>query len=139
MVVAKRLNLIFIPEERPKILLQVSHRSEIGHLKFNKLLQFLKVMLYWTLMVKDKKRFVNKCNVCLKMSPFINFRTLKPVEANYPFKLVSFETAHITMPSGNKKYILVAIDRFKQWIEKGILMNEKSQSIMNFIECETLM
>ena len=41
MVVAKRLNLIFIPEERWKILLQVSHRSMTGHLKFDKLLQSL--------------------------------------------------------------------------------------------------
>ena len=42
MVVAKRLNLIFIQEECWKIFLQVSHRFMIGHLKFDKLLQFLK-------------------------------------------------------------------------------------------------
>ena len=46
MVVAKRLNLIFIPEERWKILLQVSHRSMTGHLKFDKLLQFLKLKYF---------------------------------------------------------------------------------------------
>ena len=45
MVVAKRLNLIFIPEERRKNLLQVSHRSMTGHLKFNKLMQFLVTIL----------------------------------------------------------------------------------------------
>ena len=43
MVVAKRLDLIFIPEECWKILLQVSHRSMTGHLKFDKLLQLLKL------------------------------------------------------------------------------------------------
>ena len=43
MVIAKRLNLIFIPEQRWKILLQVSHRSMTDHLKFHKLLQFLKL------------------------------------------------------------------------------------------------
>ena len=83
MVVAKRLNLIFIPEERRKILLQVSHRSMTGHLKFDKLLQFLKLQYFWTSMAKDVKEFIDKCNVCLKMSPFINFRMLKPVEVNY--------------------------------------------------------
>lgn len=56
MVVAKRLNLIFIPEERQKILLQVSHRSKTGHLKVNKLLWFLKLRYFWTLMAKDIKR-----------------------------------------------------------------------------------
>ena len=121
MVVAKRLNLIFIPEERRKILLQVSHRSETGHLKVNKLLQFLKLQYFWTSMVKDVKEFVDKCDVCLKMSPFTNFRPLKPVEVSYPFELVSLDTTHITMPSGNKKYIVVAIDHFMRWIEVAIL------------------
>ena len=90
-------------------------------------------------MAKDLKESVNKCNVFLKMNPFINFRPLKPVEVNYPFELVSLDTAHVTMPSGNKKYIVVAIDHFKQWIEVGILTNETSQSIMNLIEREILM
>ena len=43
------------------------------------------------------------------------------------------------MPSGNKKYIVVAIDHFTQWIEVAILTHETSQSIMNFIEWEILM
>ena len=43
MAIAKRLNLIFMPEEHRGILLKVSHRSETGHLKFKKLLQFLKL------------------------------------------------------------------------------------------------
>ena len=68
-VVAKRLNLIFIPEERWKILLQVSHRFKTGHLKVNKLLQFLKLRCFWTSMAKDVKKFVDKCDVCLKISP----------------------------------------------------------------------
>ena len=67
------------------------------------------------------------------MSPFTNFRPLKPVEVSYPFELVSLDTEHITMPSGNKKYIVVAIDHFTHWIEVAILTNETSQSIMNFI------
>ena len=65
MVVAKRLNLIFIPEERQKILLQVSHRSKTGHLKLYKLIQFLKLHYFCTSTMKDVKEFVNKCNVCL--------------------------------------------------------------------------
>ena len=138
MVIAKRLNLIIIPEERRGILLKVSHRLETGHLKFNKLLQFLKLRYFWTSMAKDVKEFVDKCNVCAQTSPFINFCPLKPVELNYPFELVSLDTAHITMPSGNKKYIVVAIDHFTQWIEVAILTHETSQSIMNFIEQEIL-
>ena len=73
------------------------------------------------------------------MSAFTNFRPLKPVMVSYPFKLMSLYTAHITMPSGNKKYIVVAIDHFTQWIEVAIMTHETSQSIMNFIEQEILM
>ena len=43
------------------------------------------------------------------------------------------------MPSGNKKYIVVAIDHFTHCIEVAILTHETSQSIMNFIEWEILM
>ena len=127
MVVAKRLNLIFIPEERRKILLQVSHRSKTGHLKVNKLLQFLKLQYFWTSMAKDVKEFIDKCYVCSKMSPFTNFRPLKPVEVRHPFELVSLDTAHIAMPSGNKNYIVVAIDHFTRWIEVAILTNKTTQ------------
>ena len=90
-------------------------------------------------MAKDVKVFVEKCNVCLKMSPFINFRPLKPVEVSYPFELVSLDTVHVTIPSGTNKYIVVAIEHFTQWIEVGILTNKTSQSIMLFIEREILM
>lgn len=69
MVIAKRLNLIFIPEECRGILLKVSHRSETGQLKFNKLLQFLKLRYFWTSMAKDVKEFKDICNVCAQISP----------------------------------------------------------------------
>ena len=61
---------------------------------------------------------------------------MKPVEVKYPFELVSLDTAHITMPSGNKKYIVGEVDHFNQWIEVAILTHETSKSIMNFIEQE---
>ena len=52
---------------------------------------------------------------------------------------MSLGTAHVTMPSGNMKYIVVAIDHFTCWIEVTVLTNETSQSIINFIEQELLM
>ena len=90
-------------------------------------------------MAKDAKEFVDKCDVWAKISAFINFRCLKPLKVNYPSKLVSLDTAHITTPSGNKKYLVVAIDHFTSWIELAILTNETSQSIMNFIERKIMM
>ena len=52
---------------------------------------------------------------------------------------MSLDTTHVTMPSGNKNYIVVAIDHFTQWIEVEILTNEKSQSLMNLVERNILM
>ena len=85
-------------------------------------------------MAKEVREFVDRCDVCSRISPFINFRPLKPVETHYPFELVSLDTAHVTMPLGNKKYIVVAIDHYTRWIEATIVTKETSQSIMSFIE-----
>ena len=77
---------------------------------------------------------------CLfKNKPFTNFWLLKPVEVIYHIELVSIDTAHITMPTGNKNYIVVEIDLFNFWIKVAILKNETSQSIINFIEREILL
>ena len=73
------------------------------------------------------------------MSPFINLNPLKPVEVNYTFELASLDTTHTTMPSGNKKYIVVAIDHFKRWIKVTTLTYEALQLIMNVVEQENLM
>ena len=54
-------------------------------------------------MAKGVKEFIFYYDVCSKLSLFLNSQPLKPVEVNYPFKLVSFDIAHITMPSGIKK------------------------------------
>ena len=74
-------------------------------------------MFFWTSMAKDVEEFVNKCDICLKMSLFINYRPPKPVEVNYTFELMSLDTLHTTMLSGFKKYIVVVIDHFTQSIE----------------------
>ena len=103
-----------------------------GHLKLNKLLQFLKLQYFWTSMAKYVKKFINKCNVCSKICPFINFRPLKLLKL-ITINIVSLDTAHITMPSGIKKYIVVANDHFTCRIEVKILTNESSQSKMNLL------
>ena len=74
-----------------------------------------------------------------KDEPFVNLRLLKSVEVNYSFDLVSLDSKHVTMLSGNKKYIVVLIDHFMQWIEVGILTIKMSHIIINFIKHEILM
>ena len=84
-------------------------------------------------MAKDMKEYIDVCDVCSKISSFIDFWLLNPLKANYPFKSATLDTGHITMPSGNKKYIVVAIDRFMRWIAVKNLTFESSHRIMNFI------
>ena len=80
----------------------------------NKLLQFRKLCHFWTLRVKGVKVFIEKCDLCLIMRLFTDFWPLKPIEVNHTFKLELLDTAHIALPSGNKKYIVVAISHFMQ-------------------------
>ena len=53
LITAQLLNRIYIPAERQEILLRVAHRTETGHLKFNKLLQFLKLRYFLFFMAKE--------------------------------------------------------------------------------------
>ena len=80
-------------------------------------------------MAKENKKIVDRCKVCSKISPFINFLPLKPMETHDLFKLVSLDTAHVAMPLGNKKYIVVALDHYTKWIEAMIVTKETSRSL----------
>ena len=60
---AQLLNRIYVPAERQEILLCVAHHTETGHLKFNKLLQFLKLRYFWSSLVKEVREFVDRCDV----------------------------------------------------------------------------
>ena len=97
-IMAQLLKKIYIPEEQREVLLRGVHRTETGHLKFDKFLQFLKLRYFWSSMSKEVNEFVDGCDVCSKISPFINFWPLKPVETHYLFGLVSLDTAHVTVP-----------------------------------------
>ena len=77
---------------------------------------------------------------CLfKDNPFIYFRLLETFEKDYLSKLVLLDTTHITINSGNKKFIVVTFDHFAHLIKIGVLTKETSNSLINFIECEILM
>ena len=61
LIMAQLLNRIYIPAERREILLRMAHLTETGHLKFIKLLQFLKLRYFWSSMAKEVREFVDRC------------------------------------------------------------------------------
>ena len=109
------------------------HCTKTEHLKFNKLLQFLKLIYFWSFMAKEVRDFVKRYDVCSKISFFIKFWPLRPMETQHLFELVSLDMAHFTMPLGNKKYIVVVIEYYKRWIKATIVTKETTQSIVSFI------
>ena len=66
------LNRIYIPAKQREILLRVTHHTETGHLKFNKLLQSLRLRYFWSSMAKKVREFVDRCDVCSRISLIIN-------------------------------------------------------------------
>ena len=49
------------------------------------------------------------------------------------FRLVSFDTAHIIMPSGSKKFIMVAMDNLTQLVELSLSTIEMNQIFIDLI------
>ena len=72
--------------------------------------------------------------MCARLHNAVGYRPLQPIRCSYPFELVSLDTAEITLPSGAKGYLLVAIDHFTRWIECKWVNAQTTKAVEQFIK-----
>ena len=82
---ARQCNKIFIPVDQQVNLIKKAHITQTGHMRLAKLYSFLSQCYYCSQMFKDVKNFVDHCKICNRIHSKIDFRHLRPVEAQYPF------------------------------------------------------
>ena len=84
-------------------------------------------------MFNDIKSVLDACETCNKIHSRIDYRHLRPIEAKYPFQLVSLDTGHIPY-SDKDHYFIVAVDHFTRWVEVKSIKKENSEEIIQFIK-----
>ena len=80
---------------------------------------------WWPQMQKNAVEYVRKCEWCQKHAPLIHQPTghLNPISSLRPFALdILGPFSHAT---GNRKFVLVAVDYFTKWAEAEALVDVK--------------
>ncbi|XP_021755975.1 uncharacterized protein LOC110721126 [Chenopodium quinoa] len=75
---------------------------------------------YWPTLTQDALAYVKKCDKCQKYSPVINKQAndLTPILSPIPFpQWGMYIIGPFTTGSAGRKYLIVAVDYFKKWIE----------------------
>jgi hypothetical protein len=111
------------------------HNSDVGHFGVERTLEKLKsIKKRWKGMRRHVKRFINRCEVCQKLSfvrPLIN--TAPFTLADYdPFNRICVDTIG-PLPTDNDtndKYILVVIDAFSRFVRLYPIPDTSAQSAL---------
>ncbi|XP_074360731.1 uncharacterized protein LOC141700974 [Apium graveolens] len=90
---------------------------------------------YWPTMLADAKDSVKRCNRCQRHAPIVRQppEKLTSISTPIPFKMWGMDIlGPFPMASGQRKFIVVAIDYFTKWIEAKALAKITTKQITQF-------
>lgn len=58
---------------------------------------------------------------------------LRPIDSRYLFEMISLDTGHVTLNSGQREYFMVAIDHFTKWFNVQALIKETGNVLALFL------
>ena len=87
-------------------------------------------------MQKDAAEYVLKCEQCQKHAPLIHQPAghLNPISSPWPFAQWGLDIlGPFPRATGNRRFVLVAIDYFTQWMEAEALANIRDVDVKKFV------
>ena len=90
---------------------------------------------YWPTMIADAKAFVRKCERCQKHAPIVRQppKLLTSINSPIPFAMWGMDIlGPFPMASGQRKFLIVAIDYFTKWIEAKVLAKITTKQVTQF-------
>ena len=113
-----RYNQIVLPKIYRDIVYQELH-VELGHLSVERVEDLARQRYYWPHMASDIEFFVRKkCSCIFTKKPNERERAkLVPIEASYPFEVVSVDFLHLDTCKGGYEYVLVVCDHFTRFAQ----------------------
>ena len=91
----------------------------MGHLGPEKVIDLAQKRFYWPKMGDDIKNFIQKrCRCLIDKHPNVKeCAELCPVEATYPFEMVSIDFVQLERCKGGYTYVLIVIDHFTRFVQ----------------------
>ncbi|XP_012833163.1 PREDICTED: uncharacterized protein LOC105954039 [Erythranthe guttata] len=99
-------------------------------------LRLLRAGYFWPTMRKDAFRMVRSCEKCQKYGPRIHVpgADMTIIDAPCPFAQWGIDlVGPLPMASGQRKFLIVAIDYFSKWVEAEALARITDTEVMKFI------
>ena len=111
-------NQIVMPQKYHQLVIDEIH-TKMGHLGPEKSLDLAQQRFYWAKMADDIKQFINKkCRCLIDKHPNVKeCAELHPVEAQYPFEMVSIDFVLLEKCKGGYTYVLTVIDHFTRFVQ----------------------
>ena len=91
---------------------------------------------WWPQMQKDAAEYVRRCEQCQKHAPLIHqpASRLNPVSTPWPFAQWGLDILDpFPRATGNRWFVLVAVDYFTKWAEAEALANIRDTDVKKFV------
>ncbi|XP_012853632.1 PREDICTED: uncharacterized protein LOC105973157 [Erythranthe guttata] len=96
----------------------------------------LRSRYFWPTMRKDAMQFVQKCDKCQKHGPLIHVpgEDMTIITAPHPFTQWGIAiVGPLPLASGQRKFLVVAVDYFSKWVEATAVAKITDTEIMKFL------
>ena len=120
---------IVLPEIYHQIVYTELH-EKMAHLGPDKVVDLSRRRFYWPYMAKEIEHYVRKkCSCIISKKPNIPEKAaLTPIEATYPFEIISIDYLHLDRCKGGYEYALVVCDHFTRFTQSYATKNKNSKS-----------
>ena len=91
---------------------------------------------WWPQMQKDATEYVRRCEQCQKRAPLIHQPAgrLNPINSPWPFAQWGLDIlGPFPRATGNRRFVLVAVDYFTKWAEAEALANIRDVDVKKFM------
>ena len=117
----------------PKIYHRVVYEElhvKLGHLGSEKVVELVRKRFYWPYMQKDIEYFIrNKCRCIISKTPNIPEKAcLIPINATYPFEMISIDFLHLDRCTGGYEYALIVCDHFTRFVKIYLTKNKSAKT-----------
>ena len=108
----------------------VELHQKMGHLGSDRVEELCRQRFYWPYMRKDIQNYIRrKCSCVASKKPNIQERApLFPIQASYPFEMVSVDFLHLDRCKGNFNYVLVVTDHFTRFSQAYATKTKSSKA-----------